>query len=73
MALRVVEVRGGSGVATVRWGFPVGTVCAADLFEQSVDIDGFAHDVATGTTRFAVRPFQIVTLRADIAATGVRA
>jgi len=66
-------VRGGSGIATVRWGFPVGAVCAADLFEKPVDIDGFAHDATTGLTRFAVRPFQIVTLRADIAATGVRA
>jgi len=73
IALRVVEVRGGSGIATVRWGFPVGAVCAADLFEKPVDIDGFAHDATTGLTRFAVRPFQIVTLRADIAATGVRA
>ena len=70
MALRVVEVRGGAGVATIRWGFPVGAVCATDLFERQVEIDGFEHDAATGTTRCAVRPFQIITLRADIAAVG---
>ena len=73
VALRLVEVRGGGGVVTIRWGFPVGAVCATDLFEQPVEIDGFAHDAATGTTRCAVRPFQIVTLRAEIAMIGADA
>ena len=71
MALRVVEVRGGAGVATIRWGFPVSAVCATDLFERPVEIDGFEHDAAAGTTRCAVRPFQIITLRADIASAGL--
>jgi alpha-mannosidase len=71
MALRVVEVRGGAGVATIRWGFPVSAVCATDLFERPVEVDGFEHDAASGTTRCAVRPFQIITLRADIASLGI--
>jgi alpha-mannosidase len=71
MALRVVEVHGGAGVATIRWGFPVSAVCATDLFERPVEIDGFEHDAATGTTRCAVRPFQIITFRADIASAGL--
>ncbi len=66
VALRVVEVRGGAGTATVRWGFPVADVCATDLFERPAEIAGFAHDAAAGTTTFALRPFQIVTLRAEV-------
>jgi alpha-mannosidase len=65
IALRLVEVRGGAGTVTVRWGFPVGDVFAADLFERPSDVAGFAHDAAAGTTTFEVRPFQIVTLRAE--------
>jgi alpha-mannosidase len=67
VALRMVEVRGGAGEVRVRWGFPVEAVHAADLFEQPAEIAGFGHDAASGTTTFTVRPFQIVTLRAELA------
>jgi alpha-mannosidase len=71
VALRVVEVRGGSGTAEVRWGFPVAGVRPTDLFESPCEVAGFSHDAAAGVTRFAVRPFGIVTLRAALA--GARA
>ncbi len=69
-ALRVVEVRGGAGIGEVRWGFPVRDVQPTDLFERSVALAGFEHDAAAGVTRFAVRPFGIVTLRAQFAGAG---
>jgi alpha-mannosidase len=69
-ALRVVEVRGGAGIGEVRWGFPVRDVQPTDLFERAVALAGFEHDAATGVTRFAVRPFGIVTLRAQFAGAG---
>jgi isopenicillin N synthase-like dioxygenase len=31
------------------------------------EIEGFAHDPAASVTRFRVRPFQVVTVRADLA------
>ena len=71
VALRVVEVRGGAGTGEVRWGFPVADVVPTDLFERTVALAGFEHDAAAGITRFAVRPFGIVTLRAQLA--GARA
>jgi alpha-mannosidase len=70
VALRVVEVRGGGGTAEVRWGFPVRDVQAADLFEEPRDVAAIEHDAAAGVTRFAVRPFGIVTLRATLAGAG---
>jgi len=63
-------VRGGAGEVRVCWGFPVGSVHAADLFEQPAEIAGFGHDAASGITTFTVRPFQIVTLRAELAGRG---
>ncbi len=69
-ALRVVEVRGGAGTGEVRWGFPVRDVQATDLFERAADVAGFEHDPAAGVTRFAVRPFGIVTLRAQFTGAG---
>jgi hypothetical protein len=51
----------------VRWGFPVADVVPTDLFERTVALAGFEHDAAAGITRFAVRPFGIVTLRAQLA------
>jgi hypothetical protein len=70
VALRLVEVRGGAGTVTVRWGFPVGEVLPTDLFERPTGVDGFEHDASTGTTRFSVRPFRIVTLRAELRGAG---
>ncbi|MFM9180737.1 MAG: glycoside hydrolase family 38 C-terminal domain-containing protein, partial [Phycisphaerales bacterium] len=70
VALRVVEVRGGGGMAEVRWGFPVRDVLATDLFEEPRDVAAIEHDAAAGVTRFAVRPFGIVTLRAALAGAG---
>ena len=69
-ALRLVEVRGGAGTAEVRWGFPVRDVQPTDLFERPADLAGFEHDAAAGVTRLAVRPFGIVTLRAQFAGAG---
>jgi alpha-mannosidase len=69
-ALRVVEVRGGAGTGEVQWGFPVRDVQATDLFERPAGVAGFEHDPAAGVTRFAVRPFGIVTLRARFAGAG---
>ena len=70
VALRLVEVRGGAGEVTVRWGFPVADAHAADLFERPMEIDGFAHDADARTTSFRVRPFQIVTVRAELPGAG---
>ncbi len=68
LALRLVEVRGGAGEATVRWGFPVRAVAAVDLHERPMEEVALEHDAATGTTRVALRPFQIVTLLAELPA-----
>jgi hypothetical protein len=46
-------------------------VVPTDLFERTVALAGFEHDAFAGITRFAVRPFGIVTLRAQLA--GARA
>ena len=70
VALRLVEVRGGAGEVTVRWGFPVRDAFAADLFERPTEIEGFAHDPAASVTTFRVRPFQVVTVRADLPGEG---
>ncbi len=66
VTLRAVEVRGGAGLATLRWGFPVREVIATDLHERPLDLPGLVHDAATGVTCFPARPFQIVTLRAEL-------
>ena len=70
VALRLVEVHGAAGTVTVRWGFPVADAFAADLFERPAELDGFAHDAASATSTFRVRPFQVVTLRAATAGAG---
>lgn len=67
LVLRLVEVHGGAGEVSVRWGFPVHEVVSVDLLERpSTNVD-VRHDASTHTSTFAVRPFQIVTLRASLA------
>ncbi len=69
VVLRVVEVQGGAGTASVRWGFPAPHAVACDVLERQSGAGAacampvaFAHDAAARTTTFAVRPFQITTI-----------
>ncbi len=65
LSVRVVERHGARGRCVVDWGIPVGAVRSVDLLEQTdVPLCGFVH--AGARTSFDLRPFQIVTLAAEV-------
>jgi alpha-mannosidase len=60
VVIRLYEALGAHTTAIVRLGFPAGSVHAVDLLERRVA----GTEVAGEAIRLALRPFQIVTLRA---------
>lgn len=67
LVLRLVETHGGTGPVHLTWNLPVRDVQPADLLERPATLDGFDHDSAQGRTSLILRPFQIVTLKANLA------
>jgi alpha-mannosidase len=60
--IRMVEMHGAHGTATMRWPSPV-RVSACDLHEQPMHLEGLEHD---GTfTSVPLRPFGVITLRIE--------
>lgn len=57
VVLRLVEMHGAAGSFSVDWGFPVKRVWATDL-----------HEAARAEPVYRVRPFQIITLLAELPA-----
>jgi alpha-mannosidase len=66
LILRLVETHGGRGQATITWNLPVKRVEAVNLLEHPLALEGFAHDVTERRSTLALRPFQIVTLMAEL-------
>lgn len=64
LILRLVEVRGAAGPCAVTWNTPLSRVTNVDLLGRPASSIPVEHDQASGRTTFAVRPYQIITLRA---------
>lgn len=64
IVVRLVESHGGSGRCRIAWALPVKGVAPVDLLERPMRLNGFEHS-AVGTS-FELKPFQIVTLAADV-------
>ena len=64
LILRLVETHGGRGDLCIDWQLAVDNVAPSDLLERPMTLDGFSHDRDARRTCLALRPFQIVTLRA---------
>lgn len=70
--LRLAETAGAGTDVVIRWNIPARRVTAADLLERDPrspgagqSISGVRHDPRRRTTRLALHPFQIATLRAE--------
>ncbi|UCD74486.1 MAG: alpha-mannosidase [Phycisphaerales bacterium] len=63
--VRLVETHGGAGDITLKWNLPVSGVEPVDILERPMTLPQFSHDQAERTTKFRLRPFQIVTLAAS--------
>lgn len=68
LILRLVECHGRAGSCTIGWRLAVGNVRPVDLLERPRYLPGFAHDRAARRSTFSLRPFQIVTIAADVTA-----
>jgi alpha-mannosidase len=66
LILRLVETHGGHGQATIAWNLPVKKVETVHLLERPLAIDGFGHNAGERRSTLALRPFQIVALRAEL-------
>ena len=66
LILRLVEIHGGRGHVTIAWNLPVKRVEAVNLLEHPLALEGFAHDATERRLTLALRPFQIVTLMAEL-------
>jgi alpha-mannosidase len=76
--LRLVESAGAGDDVTIRWNIPARTVSKVDLLEHPLArgaATAFRHDGSTtrGVTRVSLRPFEILTLRAQGTPTPPRA
>ena len=65
LILRLVETHGGTGLVHVIWDLPLRDVQPTDLLERPATLDDFDHDSGQGQTSLILRPFQIVTLKAE--------
>ncbi|WP_062644209.1 alpha-mannosidase [Streptomyces maremycinicus] len=67
VVVRLYESRGGRATGILRTGFPLATAQVTDLLERPLETAAVGED---GTVAVALRPFQILTLRLERAATG---
>ena len=67
--VRLYEARGAQNSATLNFGFPVGRVFQTDLIERALQSDTALVTESDGAvgTKVRFRPFQIITLRIQIA------
>jgi alpha-mannosidase len=66
LILRLVETHGGRGHVTVAWNLPVVGVQCVDLLERPSSNAEITHDSPSRRTTVPLRPFQIVTLAAQV-------
>jgi alpha-mannosidase len=66
LILRLVETHGGRGRLSIHWNLPVGEVEGVDLLERPASTAEVTHDPAARRTVVSLRPFQIVTLAAQL-------
>ena len=62
LIVRLVNLDGGRGIATIAWHMPVKTVEAVNLLEQPWPLAGMTHDAPRNETVVPCGPFQIITL-----------
>ncbi|MFJ9024308.1 alpha-mannosidase [Streptomyces sp. NPDC102259] len=67
VVVRLYESRGGRSTGTLRTGFPLAGAQVTDLLERPLEPAVVGED---GTVGVVLRPFQILTLRLERAATG---
>ncbi|MFD9430182.1 alpha-mannosidase [Streptomyces sp. NPDC060002] len=67
VVVRLYESRGGRSTGTLRTGFPLAGAQVTDLLERPLEPAVVGED---GTVAVVLRPFQILTLRLERAATG---
>ncbi|MER5195596.1 alpha-mannosidase [Streptomyces sp. NPDC002755] len=67
VVVRLYESRGGRSTGTLRTGFPLAGAQVTDLLERPLESAAVGED---GTVAVVLRPFQILTLRLERAATG---